>query len=401
MKKNLLIIGCVLAMVTHGQAQNYYTQIVKLKDGTEQRIIVDRMSQVNVLDAKQSVSQLTVTEYLKFVAEGTSDFASLLQKYGNTELTSPWLFPDWNNEYRQNGKVYVPQNAAWNQTVASVAPYFNYIPNMSMAYIRKDSYSGQVTNFRYTFDADLLKDRQTAITIIDQAAAGTVVSSEQVMNGEVNIVADVPLADWVKTLSLSGSDFMNKTSIFVSAGSANLWSTKNGDVQYVKCEPNSSFSKPEFNVILPFPLSTRYKFYCVMVPENPAFVNEIEADAAVMPYRFIATLDYCGTDGNRLNHVFLDETQDTQAFMDKYNIKDNASNHNTIWAFENDPSQIETIYLGEFTFPVAYEGINSETGSGPMLTISSPYSVFNAKLKNDYTRALRIAAIIMEPVSNE
>jgi hypothetical protein len=58
------------------------------------------------------------------------------------------------------------------------------------------------------------------------------------------------------------------------------------------------------------------------------------------------------------------------------------------------------MYIGEFTFPVSYYGLPENGGKAimPDLKISSPMSVFNATLLKTYTRALRIAAIIMKPV---
>ena len=99
--------------------------------------------------------------------------------------------------------------------------------------------------------------------------------------------------------------------------------------------------------------------------------------------------------------VFLnnDEAQ-IAAFKDRFpTVKDNASqtnaNHQTIRAFSNDTSKVDTLYIGEFTFPVCYYGLGEEYC--PNIKLSTPYSVFTAALREAYTRDLRIASIILKP----
>ena len=65
-------------------------------------------------------------------------------------------------------------------------------------------------------------------------------------------------------------------------------------------------------------------------------------------------------------------------------------------AFENDPMKTDTVFIGRFTFPVAYNGLGNDYQ--PNIRITSPINVFNPTQMETYTRNVRIAAIIMKPV---
>ena len=112
-------------------------------------------------------------------------------------------------------------------------------------------------------------------------------------------------------------------------------------------------------------------------------------------------MNYCDAAGTLKNQLFLntDEAQ-IEAFKARFpTVKDNASqtnaNHQTIRAFSNDTSKVDTLYIGEFTFPVCYAGLSEEYC--PNIKISTPYSVFTQALREAYTRDLRIASIILKP----
>ena len=119
------------------------------------------------------------------------------------------------------------------------------------------------------------------------------------------------------------------------------------------------------------------------------------------PNRVVFTLNYCDEKGTLKNQLFLntDEAQ-IAAFKSRFpTVKDNASptnaNHQTIRAFSNDTSKVDTLYIGEFTFPVCYYGLGDEYC--PNIKISTPYSVFTQALREAYTRDFRIASIILKP----
>ncbi len=64
-------------------------------------------------------------------------------------------------------------------------------------------------------------------------------------------------------------------------------------------------------------------------------------------------------------------------------------------AFTNNPEKADTVFIGQFTFPVNYSGLGSYY---PSLHITSPISVFSSQQLETYTRDVRIAMILMRPV---
>jgi hypothetical protein len=65
-------------------------------------------------------------------------------------------------------------------------------------------------------------------------------------------------------------------------------------------------------------------------------------------------------------------------------------------AFTNDPQKTDTVFIGRFTFPVAYSGLGEDYY--PSIRVTSPISVFSSQQLQTYTRDVRIAAILLRPV---
>ena len=119
-----------------------------------------------------------------------------------------------------------------------------------------------------------------------------------------------------------------------------------------------------------------------------------------LPNRVIFDLNYCDAKGNLQTHTFLDESEENiNAFQEKYKLSEStAANRNTIRAFSNDTSKVDTLLIGEFTFPVCYYGLNTTSANiCPNIKVSSPMSVTNKSLMADFTRDLRIAGFILKP----
>jgi hypothetical protein len=65
-------------------------------------------------------------------------------------------------------------------------------------------------------------------------------------------------------------------------------------------------------------------------------------------------------------------------------------------AFSNDPTKVDTVFIGRFNFPVNYSGLGEDYY--PSLHVTSPISVFNSTQLATYSRDVRIAAILLRPV---
>lgn len=153
-------------------------------------------------------------------------------------------------------------------------------------------------------------------------------------------------------------------------------SEQGSKLRYVIIQPSGSYSKPELDIFLPNVYSTTYSFYCVFVPNLDGYTTD------QMPNRVNFALNYCKANGSVADWLFSSDGAENPASSKQQ-------------PFENDYTKLDTIYLGDFTFPVAYEGIGDDYM--PNLKITSPFSVFTGYGKTR-TRDLRIAAIIMRPV---
>ena len=171
---------------------------------------------------------------------------------------------------------------------------------------------------------------------------------------------------------------------------------KSNTLRYLLVQNSGGSAKPELDIFLPDVMSTTYDIYCVFVPEN---VDKQKAGVSTQPNRVIFTLNYCDESGALQNYTFLDEDEArVNAFKEKYKLSDGragSANYNTNRAFSNDTSKVDTLYIGEFTFPVCYYGLGE--GCCPNIKITSPFSVVTGTVRNDFSRDFRIAAIILKP----
>ncbi len=186
----------------------------------------------------------------------------------------------------------------------------------------------------------------------------------------------------------------------------NMWGSSTLDYLYV--EPNAGTSKPELDVYLPDVRSTTYDFYCVFVPQ----CVELGDTTVQKPNRVVFTLNYCDANGKLQNYVFKDESEENKQWLNDYYEQCKADvlaqdpkatfitgpDAATQTAFSNDVTKVDTLYLGEFTFPVSYYGLrNNRDYICPNLKITSPFSPFNKALLSGFERGLRISAIILKP----
>lgn len=155
------------------------------------------------------------------------------------------------------------------------------------------------------------------------------------------------------------------------------------EYKYLWIYPTGDYVKPEVFIELPDVMSATYKFYCVFLPSA-----RLSSDDRPNALNF--QLNYTGANGKAATYSFSSKYLDSGAAADE-----NPKSVNLNTAFFNDPLKTDTVYLGQFTFPVAYNGL---ADCSPNLHISCPVSVFNKTQMATYTRDVRIAAIIMKPI---
>ena len=134
---------------------------------------------------------------------------------------------------------------------------------------------------------------------------------------------------------------------------------------YMEVLPISQSTNPGVVFYLPDVRSTTYSIYIVMVPANIVNPNN-----EVKPNRFTVTLGSVDSNGKNQDRI-KDWTVES--------------------TFQSDTTKIDTIYLGDYTFPMAYFGTGDYY---PYMRINS--SVTNKERMN-YDRILRIDCLILRP----
>ena len=142
------------------------------------------------------------------------------------------------------------------------------------------------------------------------------------------------------------------------------------ELTFIKAEPSTLSGKPELDFYLNNLRSTTYNIYVVMVPAC------VEDTAAVrLPYALRFDLSYTKEDGNLQKQTW----------------------GSTSAPILTDANKVDTVSLGQFTFPICYYGVNA----APNLKISHTVSSFTSSNRKKYEQILRVAKIILKPVEQE
>ncbi|MDE6002527.1 MAG: hypothetical protein K2G76_03420, partial [Prevotella sp.] len=224
-------------------------------------------------------------------------------------------------------------------------------------------------------------------------------------NGTAMIVDNLAMLPWetyapMRTFSAASSNLrarvlQNPSVVRVEDPNPDVVQLEDGvtSFSYLWINPASEYDSPELDLYLPNVLSTTYDIYCVFVPQSASLKN---ADVETLPNRVSFKLNYCDAAGNLQEKVFLDERPENgQKFMEDFpRVRDNATNHNMIWGFTNDPSKVDTLYIGEFTFPSCYYGLGE--GFCPNIKVITSVAS-NTYTRKAFTSDLRIAGFILKP----
>ncbi len=134
---------------------------------------------------------------------------------------------------------------------------------------------------------------------------------------------------------------------------------------YLEVQPVSASTNPGVVFYLPGVRSTTYSIYVVTVPANITNPNR-----ETKPYRFSVTLGA------------TDETGVNQDRIRDWVVESN---------FESDTTRVDTIYLGDYTFPTAYAGTGEYY---PYMRINS---TITSRERQNYDRTMRIDCVILRP----
>ena len=161
--------------------------------------------------------------------------------------------------------------------------------------------------------------------------------------------------------------------------------------RYMWIDPGGDRAKPDFNIMLPGVLATTYNIYVVFLPSAMRLVGNDPR-----PNKLNFELTYCNESGTVASYKFSNAIADSIRSGGELPKQPTALNMNT--SFENDPEKLDSVFIGQFTFPVAYNGLGDYA---PNIRITSPISVFSNDQLATYTRDVRIAAIVLKPLELE
>ena len=342
--------------------------------------------------------------YLDSVFDETNDLLARYNAYINREDS--------------NYTMIVPTNEAWRKAKEQISSYYRYIPsfefmeNTSASSQKKitvtirdiDSLTEAVVNQKImndlfynnnlydnkklnllqtgqTLNADsLYTTTRTKVYTEDAAMLFEGAQREERSNGTVWLTDSLRMRSWTtwnpeiimqaenSTLLSSVSNVADNEAnrVYVTPGTQNhAVSGHVSNNSFIELQPVSQSTNPGVVFYLPSVRSTTYSIYIVTVPANIVSTNR---DAK--PYRFTAAMGYADDKGKMQDRV-------NNWLADRY--------------FVSDSSRVDTIYLGDFTFPVAYYGTGNYY---PILRINS--QVTSAQ-RNTYDRTMRIDCVILRP----
>ena len=162
---------------------------------------------------------------------------------------------------------------------------------------------------------------------------------------------------------------------------------------YARITPGGDRAKPDFYVSLPNVHSATYNFYVVFIPT--AKVPALDSRPNWLNFQ----LQYCDATGALRTYNFSKEMADSLKSGGTLPKVPTSVGANT--AFINDPEKTDTMFIGQFTFPVCYSGLGENESYYPSLRVTSPISAFNSQQLATYTRDVCIAAILLKPVELE
>ena len=325
----------------------------------------------------------------------------------------------------------LPNDQAYQAMYDKVKPYFNFINTTKVYDVDKfTDYKGTVTK-EVTVNAEYLSDSLTRRTIVHDLAFSNndeynkwmtergeftdtmrstnhtkfsnpkeilshTVAKETMSNGYAHVVDSLAFYPWETCLpeleisplynaytenSSKRFNFSTRTVTFNDPMGI-FFGPDVTEMRYLWIYPTGEYVVPQVFIDLPGVMSATYKFYCVFMPQS--------ASSDGRPNLLNFKLNYCNEKGNVASYNFSSKFLESGKSADE-----NPKTVNKTTAFTNDPLKADTVYLGQFTFPVAYNGLGDYS---PNLHISNPISVFNKADMATYTRDVRIAAIIMKPV---
>ena len=323
------------------------------------------------------------------------------------------------NREDSNYTMLVPTDEAWRKARELVSPYFNYVPsfefmentskgsdqkkvkvNIRDVQYLKDSVVNQMLMNDLFYNNNLYDNRKldalqsgqmlnadslystTQTKIYSDDARRLFENAQRVdmSNGAIWVTDSLrmrPWTTWHPEIIVEGENnfTLSGTVNVVESGAERNYvvpGTQNPNVKghisgnyFIELPPISQSTNPGVVFYLPNVRSATYSIYVVTVP-----ANIVSTSREVKPYVFDVSLGYANAAGKN---------------------QDGDRQWTVASTFQSDTTRVDTIYLGDFTFPVAYVGTGNYF---PYLRLNSHVS---SRERTLYDRTLRIDCVILRP----
>ncbi|MBM6992028.1 MAG: fasciclin domain-containing protein [Prevotella sp.] len=357
--------------------------------------------ELTTLDESRSVVGPTVNgkqTYIDSVMVTTNEMTKQIRAYLEKEDSSYTMM--------------MPSDAAWIAAYNRIKPYFRYIATTKAQDIKNATSATVAPDITVTVNPTYMADSLAKLSIannlvfnnnlrynrwVEDAQAintdtilttrGSLLANPQeylgatrekvkMSNGFARLVDSLAVRSWDAwnpQIYLSSAYYLGHVWTGTSTLQIRTLSTERGDtlIVYRHVQPTSNYSKPEVDMLLDGVLSTSYNIYAVLVPPYDELGSTIDSLSQAKPNQLDFTLSYCNANGalatQKLNQMVV-----------------------------NDPTVIDTVLVGTFTFPVCYKHLGNNVM--PNLKITTHFGVFDKTAMATYTRDIRLGEIIMKPV---
>lgn len=317
--------------------------------------------------------------------------------------------------------MLVPTNEAWQAHYDKISKCYNYINTTVAQNIDEATSTSNAPTASVTVDAAYTKDSLTRLHLVSdlvynnnnyynnwliddtvepydtlysttygymtnpQEIMSRVIDRETMSNGTFCLVDSLAFRPWESWCYSLGQSPLNSRTWTGSNTIVYIDNTLFDAIKYVPKNPAqkqlgylwvtplSNYGKPQLDVKLRNVLSTTYNIYIVLAPGQDVG-EDADGNKFLKPNMLDFTLSYCDAKGKLA----------TQKLNQKV---------------VNDPTRVDTLAVGTFTFPVAYAGLGDNVY--PNLKITTDFGVFDKAKMAAYTRDFSIISILMKPVELE
>ena len=317
--------------------------------------------------------------------------------------------------------MLVPTNEAWQAHYDKISKCYNYINTTVAQNIDEATSTSSAPTASVTVDAAYTKDSLTRLHLVSdlvynnnnyynnwliddtvepydtlysttygymtnpQEIMSRVIDRETMSNGTFCLVDSLAFRPWESWCYSLGQSPLNSRTWTGSNTMVYIDNTLFDAIKYVPKNPAqkqlgylwvtplSNYGKPQLDVKLRNVLSTTYNIYIVLAPGQDVG-EDADGNKFLKPNMLDFTLSYCDAKGKLATK--------------KLNQK-----------VVNDPTRVDTLAVGTFTFPVAYAGLGDNVY--PNLKITTDFGVFDKAKMAAYTRDFSIISILMKPVELE